>query len=453
MQPCWKYNKYSTIAISIIVLILVFQGLKLKHYSSNYIIRNDVVSYYAYLPAAFIYNDLSFKFVSDLPDDFPGDVWTHTSPNGKQTLKMTMGVAVLNLPFFIFTHIVALIFKLDPNGYSEPYQFSILLSAIFYLFFGLLFLRKILLSYFSDIIVAVTLLATVLATNLYYYTLVEPGMSHVYSFFLFSGFLYYTINWYFKPNWKNSILLGLFLGLIILVRPANALVVIIFLMYGKEPVRDQLGKLWQEKFGIITIVIVAFLIVFLQLIYWKFSTGEWIYYSYGKERFFFNNPEIINGLFSYRKGWLIYTPVMILTIIGFAFLRKKVPELFLPILIYFILNLYVIFSWWCWWYGGSFGARSLIETYALLSIPLASIINFISKKSNYVKGISLLILCFFIYLNLFQSRQYRTSQIHWDSMSKGLYWENFLDETWPENYKELLDPPDYESALQGRKTD
>jgi len=38
-------------------------------------------------------------------------------------------------------------------------------------------------------------------------------------------------------------------------------------------------------------------------------------------------------------------------------------------------------------------------------------------------------------------------------MSKGLYWENFLDETWPENYKELLDPPDYESTLQGRKTD
>ncbi len=102
MQSCWKKNKYSTIAISIIVLILVFQGLKLKHYSSNYIIRNDAVSYYAYLPAAFIYNDLSFKFVSDLPDDFPGDIWTHTSSNGKQTLKMTMGVAVLNLPFFKF---------------------------------------------------------------------------------------------------------------------------------------------------------------------------------------------------------------------------------------------------------------------------------------------------------------------------------------------------------------
>jgi hypothetical protein len=216
--------------------------------------------------------------------------------------------------------------------------------------------------------------------------------------------------------------------------------------------KDRIKLLKSQSIKILTIVIIAFLLISLQFIYWKFSAGKWIYNSYGNEGFYFNHPEIIRGLFSYRKGWLVYTPVMVFAVIGFIFLRKKIPELFLPILVYFILNLFVVFSWWCWWYGGSFGARPLIETYALLTVPLALVIDQISRRTWIVKLVGFLAMLFLIYLNLFQSRQYRTSQIHWDSMSKELYWEVFLNEDWPDNYEELLDPPDYESALQGKRS-
>ena len=447
-----KNNRYSAITIVVVTIVLLFQGLKFERNPNINIIRHDVVSYYAYLPAVFIYKDLSFNFVSELPDDFPGDIWTHTSPNGKKTLKLTMGVAVLNLPFFVLAHIAALIFKIDPNGYSAPYQLSILFAAIFYLFLAMLFIRNTLLRYFSDLVVSITLLIIVLGTNLYYYSVVEPGMSHVYSFFLFSGFLYFTINWYSKPSWFDSIMLGIFLGLIILVRPSNIVVALLFLIFGQKSIKDRIELLWSQNIKILTIGIIAFLLISLQFIYWKFSAGKWIYNSYGNEGFYFNHPEIIGGLFSYRKGWLVYTPVMVFALIGFIFLRKKIPELFLPILLYFILNLFVVFSWWCWWYGGSFGARPLIETYALLSVPLALVIDQISRRTWIVKLVGFLAMVFLIYLNIFQSRQYRTSQIHWDSMSKELYWEVFLNEDWPDNYKELLDPPDYESALQGKRS-
>ena len=447
-----RNNRYSAITIVVVTIVLLFQGLKFERNPNINIIRHDVVSYYAYLPAVFIYKDLSFNFVSELPDDFPGDIWTHTSPNGKQTLKLTMGVAVLNLPFFVLAHIAALIFKIDPNGYSAPYQLSILFAAIFYLFLAMLLIRNTLLRYFSDLVVSVTLLIIVLGTNLYYYSVVEPGMSHVYSFFLFSGFLYFTINWYSKPSWFDSIMLGIFMGLIILVRPSNIVVALLFLIFGQKSIKDRIELLWSQNIKILTIGIIAFLLISIQFIYWKFSAGKWIYNSYGNEGFYFNHPEIIKGLFSYRKGWLVYTPAMAFALIGFIFLRKKIPELFLPILLYFILNLFVVFSWWCWWYGGSFGTRPLIETYALLSVPLASVIDQISRRTWIVKLVGFLGMVFLIYLNLFQSRQYRTSQIHWDSMSKELYWEVFLNEDWPDNYKELLDPPDYESALQGKRS-
>jgi len=451
MQNSWKNNYYSKITIFIVVIILLFQGLKLKRYSTNYIIRHDAISYYAYLPASLIYKDLSFEFISDLPDDFPGNFWIHTSPNGKQTLKMTMGVAVLNLPFFIISHLSAMVLKFDSNGYTAPYQLSILIAAITYLFLALLFLRKILLKYFNDKVVSITILLTVLATNLYYYTIVEPGMSHIYSFFLFSGFLYFTIIWYNEANWRNSILLGLFMGLIILVRPTNVIIALIFLLYGRYSIKSRVELIWNQKRKVLFMCFIAFLVVLPQFLYWKFSTGEWFYYSYGNEGFFFDNPQIIKGLFSYRKGWLIYTPVMIFSIIGFVALKKKIPELFFPILIYFMLNLYIVFSWWCWWYGGSFGARPLIETYAILSVPLAALINQIFNRGRIVKFVIITVLSFFIYLNLFQSRQYRLSQIHWDSMSKRLYWNVFLNEKWPDNYEDLIDPPDYEKAIQGKK--
>ncbi len=428
-----KNNRYSAITIVVVTVVLLFQGLKFERNPNINIIRHDVVSYYAYLPAVFIYKDLSFNFVSELPDDFPGDIWTHTSPNGKQTLKLTMGVAVLNLPFFVLAHIAALIFKIDPNGYSAPYQLSILFAAIFYLFLAMLFIRNTLLRYFSDLVVSITLFIIVLGTNLYYYSVVEPGMSHVYSFFLFSGFLYFTINWYSKPSWFDSIMLGIFLGLIILVRPSNIVVALLFLIFGQKSIKDRIELLRSQNIKILTIGIIAFLLLSLQFIYWKFSAGKWIYNSYGNEGFYFNHPEIIRGLFSYRKGWLVYTPVMVFAVIGFIFLRKKIPELFLPILLYSILNLFVVFSWWCWWYGGSFGARPLIETYALLTVPLALVIDQLSRKTWMVKIVGFLAMVFLIYLNLFQSRQYRTSQIHWDSMSKELYWEVFLNEDWPDN--------------------
>ena len=190
-------------------------------------------------------------------------------------------------------------------------------------------------------------------------------------------------------------------------------------------------------------------LLFLQLSYWKFSTGNWLHYSYGEERFYFLKPHIIEGLFSYRKGWLLYTPLMALAIAGFAFLKNKVPELFYPILLFTVLNIYIVFSWWCWWYGGSFSARALVESYALLSVPLAATVERLWNSGRISRIVSGVVIVFFIYLNLFQSRQYRISLLHYESTSKELYWAAFLTYEIPANYEELLDPIDSEKAFRG----
>ena len=449
-----SFNNYSGLVIILTVLIVLFQGIKLKRYTRNEIVRYDAVSYYAYLPAAVIYHDLSFEFTGALPESFEGVIWTHTSPNGKETLKMSMGVAFLLLPFFLIAHLLALLSPFPADGYSAIYQFIILIGAVFYLLAGLLFLQKVLKQFFEDRVVAISLVMVVVGTNLYYYTVAEPGMSHVFSFFLFNAFLFYLFKWNEQPHWKNSFLFALFAGLIILVRPANILIMILPILYwNKRGFRKQVTWLWKQRMKVLFMVMVVFLVMLPQLVYWKYSTGSWVYYSYGEEGFYFNNPHIIDGLFSYRKGWFVYTPIMLFSVVCLFFMRKRIPELFMPLSVFLLVNIYVVFSWWCWWYGGSFGARPMIESYGLLVLPFAVLIEKVIKQKIWIKILAALLLIFFIYLNLFQSRQYRITMIHWDSMTEQAYWKVFLREQWPEDYEKLISPPDYAKALKGENED
>jgi hypothetical protein len=113
----------------------------------------------------------------------------------------------------------------------------------------------------------------------------------------------------------------------------------------------------------------------LSLYFGKQTPAHGSYYSYGDEGFFFTNPQIINGLFSYRKGWLIYTPLMIFALLGILTLaRRKFQQFFIPVLIFTVANIYVVYSWWCWWYGGSFGSRPMIDSYPLMAVALAGMV-------------------------------------------------------------------------------
>lgn len=446
-----KTTIYPKISILLIVIIAGWYGIKVSKWQTNDIINHDAVSYWAYLPATFIYHDLSFNFTSYLPEDFEGRIWTHSAENGNQVLKMTMGNSVLWTPFFLLAHGYAHISNYHADGYSLPYSISIFIAGLFYLAVGLIFLCKALKFYFSDLIISLVLILLVFGTNLLHYAVIEPGMSHLYSFCLFSIYLFITIKWNQNFSWSYSMLLGLLTGLIVLVRPSNIIVFLVPFLWGVtsfKNFKEKLQVLINNKYRIITAVLIAFVVFSLQMIYWKSITGKLFYYSYGDEGFFFLHPHIIDGLFSYRKGWLIYTPVMFFALFGFWYLWKQVPASFWSVLVFLIVNVYLVFSWWCWWYGGSFGARVMIESYAFLSLPLAAVIKRISESRKVIRGAWIIIFCMLVWINIFQMRQYRISLLHWDSMSKKAYWGIFLKGYFPDNYEEMLDPPDYEKAKE-----
>ena len=335
-------NNLSRYSICLVLLIVSAMIISAKHWKKdNKVIAMDVVSYYAYLPAAFIFNDIKLEKRETFNN---GLFWPEPLPDGNQVIKTSMGMSILYSPFFFISHGIAKLSGGDAFGFSPIYKAGLLASAVFYLFIGLFFLRRILKNYFPEQITALTILTIVLGTNLLNYSTYDACMSHSYNFALINIFVWYTIEWYKSPRLIPLVFLGMLSGLITLVRPSNIVVLVFFFIYGvftKETIKQRMGLIF-KKFHWFLLMAIAFIVVWVpQFIYWWKITGNLMVNSYPDEQFFWGNPHFIDGLFSYRKGWLVYTPVMSFALLGIPILFKKVKEFSWAILIFISLAAYI----------------------------------------------------------------------------------------------------------------
>ncbi len=432
-------NKLSFFAILISTIFFVRTFFDFKRYEKPNFIDQDIIFYYSYLPAIFVHHDLKLTFTDNGAEG--NHFWPEKAPNGNTIIKMTCGMSILYSPFFFIGHGFAHLLHFEANGFSLPYGISLYFGTIVYVLIGLFFLRKVLLIYFDDKIVALTLFSLCLGTNLFYQSVYEALMTHAYNFTLGCIFLFLTINWHKYPTLRDSIFLGLIGGMIVLIRPVNALVALIFILYGIwniPSLKNKISLMVKNIPFLIVIISCAFIVFIPQLLYWHYITGDWVYYSYQKETFFFNNPHILEGLFSYRKGWLLYTPLMSFSILGMFLLKRNMPEFSSAVVILFIITVYVTFSWWCWWYGGAFAMRTMVDFYPYLSIPLTL---FYKKTLTTIKAAIpvLLMAGFFIFLNIFQTYQFKNFFIHWEAMTQKTYWDGFLKKK-PLNQYDLKKP-------------
>lgn len=440
------------ITILIILIATLWLQFFVKGWNRNRVIEWDTMEYYSYLPALFIHNDLSLEFTEKNPELSSNRFWPHRASNGKLVLKMSSGMAIIYSPFFAAAHLLAKPLGYEPDGFSPPYRMAISFGAIIYLTIGLFLLTRFLSKHFSALTVSATMLLIVLATNLWYYCTVEPGMTHVYNFTLIMLFVLLLDKWLLEPKVKHSFALGLLAGLISLIRPTNALVGIFFLLWGIRNLNDlsQRFRFLLKNWGMILVmVLLAILIWMPQMLYWKAQTGKFLYYSYSDQGFFFLKSHVIDGLFSFRKGWLIYTPIMLFAVAGLIYLKRYLPKVAIALPTYIVLNIYIIFSWWTWWYGGSYGARPMIDSYALLSIPLAAFIEQMQNWNKYLKYVFVSIFALLLTHGIFQTFQYYYGAIHWDSMTREAYFDSFGRVNPSANFQYLISQPDYESALKG----
>ncbi|MFK5970280.1 MAG: hypothetical protein QM487_09210 [Candidatus Marithrix sp.] len=448
-----KLFDVSVWALIISFFMVVHINFNYKHWKGEKsVIVNEIKSYYGYLPAAFIYDDIGLEFTRDNME-LRRKFWRTETPIGKFVLRTSGGMAMLFLPFFIAAHSVAELVGYEADGYTLPYRLALVISSMFYLMLGAIFLRKFLLKYFSKPVVAITILATILATNLMWYVTFEAAMSHTYSFALISIFIFVIDNWYSKQSLRNTIFIGLLVGIISLIRPVNIIIVILLILWKVttwEGIKTRIVFLI-NKWPLIILMIVMFTIVWMpQFIYWKYVSGSFLYYSYPKNQgFFFSNPQLFNTILSWRKGFFIYTPVMIFAVMGVGLLYKNKKEFFWPVVVYILFAWYITSCWWSWWYGGSLGLRPFIDSYGVLAIGLATFLTWLSSSSNFKKTIFITLFILTAALGGWHTAKYRGGSIHWVAMTKEAYFESFWDKRPTGKWHEKIRYPDSKLAKEG----
>lgn len=405
--------------------------VRLNDYNRDLVIQSDGAGYYVYLPALFIYHDLEYKFCREgLPEKvgFPAanhGLFMNQTIEGKLINKYFIGTAILESPFFFIAYGTASMFGYHENGYSFPFQVAIAFAALFYALLGLDQVRKLLLKKgISEPVTAAILLLLFFGTNLYHYASSEPSMSHVYSFSIIAIFLNQVHNAIHLQK-RNSLVWSIvLLALVVLLRPVNGVIIfaIPFIAGSWSSLKEGFIFSIKNYSKLIIGAVGAAVLIFLQFLIYKLSVGKWFADSYSGEFLDLTNAHVYNVLFSWRKGFFVYTPLMIFAVVGVFFLKSNFQRI--SFLLFGLINVWVISSWQTWMYGGSLGMRPMIDTYVLMAIPLAHFVQGASK--SWFKLATWPVLAFIVILNLVQHYQYYRGILPYDEMTKEKYVKIFF---------------------------
>lgn len=342
-----------------------------KEHSYHGVIWADAAGYYVHLPIWFLYGNEASAFPKNIGTE-TGNGFYADSTRNKIITKYYCGSALLMSPFFIISHALARPLGYEPDGFSKIYSYGLYFSGIVYCCLGLFFLSLFLQKHFSSAISVGTSFLLFASTNLYYYSIDMPAMSHVYSFFLFSLFLYSTQQLLFSGKRIYYITFAVSFALAVITRPTNGLIILFPLFYENGMFLSRIKVLLNDKISSGIALLLAVLVILPQLIYLKETSGSAFSYSYSGESFSnWKRPYLLETWFSTNNGLFLYAPVLLLALAGIFMMIRAKERLGIYLLITFLVISYLFASWWNWWFGCSLGARSFVEYYVLLSIPMA----------------------------------------------------------------------------------
>jgi len=406
-----KKNIVSVILIFSFALVVAIRWMGVSGENYRSIINSDGRGYYQYYVSVLGSHSLSSQKSN-------GTYLVETE--GKRVVnKYHVGLSILWSPFVLPVYFYHRIIGNTPiDFYSEGFQKAISLAALFYLFLGLFALKKLLQSFDVEAkITAFSLFAFFFGTNLSYYTIIAPSMSHVYSFALIAVFLYFIRVYSIKLLPQYFVFATIVLGFIILLRPVNLLIIFaIPIIWHPE---TKVIELLKNQLELVFLSAFLFLMILaIQPIFWYLQTGSFFQWSYAGEGFYFMHPRMWDFVFSFRKGFLIYTPVLAFGILSLLpiYRHNKLRAFFA--MGFILLLIYVLSSWWNWYYGDSYGSRALIDYYPVFILLFALGIEYVSKNLRvWVVGLSMLLIA----LNVFQSYQYYHNIMSHFDMNKEKY--------------------------------
>jgi len=462
-----RIDKQGKITLFLAAFVLLM--LKLIYPEPN-VLSWDVFGYYLYLPAKFIYHDpylLNQDWLNQIVAQYESTATLYQinqhPETGNWIIKYSSGMSFLFAPFFFMAHWLAPVLNYKQDGFSAIYRVMIEGGMFLFSLIGLYYLLKILFNFFESKIAIIAFLLIVFATNYLQLTVQYSLLTHVPIFTLYTVLIYYTIQWDKNNQWRSFFMIAISSGLITLIRPNEIICILIPILWNINNIgtfKEKINWLFSSIPKLIFSIILFSTPVLIQMWYWKNGTHHWFYYSYQNpgEGFDFLSPYTQQFLFSFRKGWFIYTPIALMAMVSLLQVFSKNKGVFWAILIPCILSIYVVSSWSCWWYaGGSYSQRAILSIYPLLAISLGYGVNYLMLKFNLASLIPFLML---LALNLFQAWQFKYDIIDHERMTFNYYKKIFLKTKKPhdadkyllvsrsaDDFEPLIDAQNYKEKL------
>lgn len=401
-------------------IILVF--LLLLPLSTPRIYATDEVQYYAYLPSVFFDHDLDFQneyehfatigmrhgdpavynaLLRPRPDDPPLHPQT-----GKYRNLAPIGSAILWAPGFLAAHGVVLLARtlgatIAADGYSWPYIWSVCFLSAGYVLVGLLLTYRLACRFVSRVAAALAVLSIWLASPLVFYTYIAMPWSHSVGFFLFALFL--TL-WLWggeqQPlaermatrSYVHWALLGIVGGLMTITREQLGLLLLLPAVEGLIAYARLLGhhpreggdeqrpkRLLQLMTGHMVFLLCLVIAVLPQLMTYQVLNGQPFPSTVvsGKLRGSGGtSPHFFDTLFHPRHGAFLWSPLLLLGLIGLGWLVRRDWLLAWLLLLGFLVQTYINGSFGTTWHlSGSFGFRRLLDCTPVFALGLAMLVE------------------------------------------------------------------------------
>ncbi len=383
-------------------LLLLFFVLSLPFL--NPWVRGDGVGYYAFVRAPLIGHNLDFtrdyqhansSFRDPRVGEYGDPKPLFRTSTGHLDNHFTVGPAILWAPFLLLTHAGVLLARalgssLPADGFSAPYRITMAFATALYGFLGLLLSFRLARQYVEERWAVLATFSIWWASSLPVYMYFNPSWSHAHSAFAVALFVWYwheTRSSRLLPQWC---ILALIAGLMLNVYYANAAVLILlaaedFPKYlsaihprpGASADNPSLSKLLISHSSFALLLVISLLPTFFtrSVIYGgPFESGyipmrNWLWAS----------PVFLSVLFSSNHGLLVWTPVLLFSVVGLFLSWRRAPRMGGPLLAAF-LAFYVFIACYPDWAGiSSYGNRFFVSLTSLFILGLAVFLDRFSQ--------------------------------------------------------------------------
>jgi hypothetical protein len=307
--------------------------------------------------------------------------------------KYTLGLGIILLPFFVLGHIVGQLLnawggEVVLNGMTWPYEFFYCLGSVTLGVGSLVLSYALARRYCSRLASLLAVIGIWFASPLSFYLLVEVSMSHAVSAFLIAAFLWVTFTRPWERRWVWQLWLGILIAMATWVRPQDGLFLVIPPLWSglqhfgpsglRSPTRVPISQLALVRaVAVMGLVALGGQIPQILIYISQYGGIDQVPYlaegqaqGYGSS-FRWGQPALWQVLWSGHRGLFIWHPLLLLSVAGLILLFRQHKALALALLVGFLLQVYFVASWWCWWQGASVGGRMFANCTAIFILGLA----------------------------------------------------------------------------------